>query len=130
VCYAIGQVQPNNLESLGYLHLLFDGHPGIEVLWCGVPRKWEYRLVPPAKATHFLVKLQAGAPLDLLRLLLRDFGPVASIEYAVFDQGGSSDYPLEEEAVAHVKKGSWFYWTSEPTNVISKTEYFIYSCKS
>jgi len=128
-CYAIGQVQPSTPESLGYLRLLFDGHQGIEVLWCGVPIKWEYRLVPPAKATHFLVKLQAGAPLDLLRFLLRDFHPNPSIEYAVFDRGGSSDYALEVEAVANVKKGSWFYWTSEPTNVISKPELFLYSCK-
>ena len=129
VCYAIGQVQPSSPESLGSLHLLFDGHPGIEVLWCGVPRKWEYRLVPPAKATPFLVKLQAGAPLDLLRFLLRDFNPDPILEYAVFDRGGASDYALEAEAVARVKKGYWFYWTGEPTSVISKPEHFLYRCE-
>jgi len=128
-CYAIGQAQPSTPEGLEYLRLLFDGHPGIEVLWCGVPKIWPYRLVPPAKATHFLVKLQAGAPLDLLRLLLRDFGPVPSIEYAVFDRGGSSDHALEAEAVAHVKKGGCFIGTHELTNMLSKPEYFLYSCK-
>jgi len=128
-CYAIGQVQPNNPESLGYLHLLFDGHPGIEVLWCGVPKIWAYQLVPPAKATHFLVKLQAGAPLDLLRLLLRDFHPVPILEYAVFDRGGSSDYALEAEVVAHVKKGYFFNGAHKLTSVIGKPELFLYHCK-
>jgi len=127
-CYAIIQAQPSTPEGLGYLHLLFDGHPGIEVLWYGIPKTWPYRLVPPAKAIHFLVKLRAGAPLDLLRLLFRDFGPVPSIEYAVFDRGGSSDYALETEAVAHVKKGYWFNGVHELTSVIGKPEHFLYSC--
>jgi len=129
VCYAIGQVQPSSPESLGHLYLLFDGHPGIEVLWCDVPKIWPYRLVPFAGATHFLVKLQAGAPLDLLRFLLRDFNPNPIIDYVVFDRGGASDYALEAEAVAHVKRGSLFYWTSEPTSVIGKPEHFLYRCK-
>jgi len=128
-CYAIGQVQPSSPESLGRLHLLFDGHPGIEVLWCGIPKIWPYRLVPPTKATHFLAKHQAGAPLDLLRFFLRDFNPDPILEYAVFDRGGSTDYALEAEAVAHVKKGGWFNGVHELTSVISKPEHFIYRCE-
>jgi len=129
VCYAIGQVQPSSPESLGHLYLLFDGHPGIEVLWCDVPKIWPYRLVPFAGATHFLVKLQAGAPLDLLRLLLRDFNPVPIFEYAVFDRGGSFDYALEAEAMAHVKKGQFFNGVHKLTSVVSKPELFLYHCK-
>jgi len=128
-CYAIGQVRPSSAESLGRLHLLFDGHPGIEVLWCGVPKIWPYRLVPIAKDTHFLATLQAGATLDLLRFLLRDFDPNPFIEYAVFDLGGAPDYALEAEAVAHVKKGYFFNGAHELTSVISKPELFLYHCK-
>jgi len=129
VCYAVGQVQPSSRGSLERLYLLFDGHPGIEVLWCGVPKIWPYRLVPFAGATHFLVKLQAGTPLDLLRYLLRDFHPDPSLEYAVFDQEGSRDYALEAEALVNVKEGNWFNGTRELTSLLGKPELFLYCCE-
>jgi len=129
VCYAIGQVQPSSRGSLEHLYLLFDGHPGIEVLWCGVPKIWPYRLVPFAGATHFLVKLQAGALLDLWRYLLRDFHPNPFTEYVVFDRGGSSDYALEVGAVACVKEGNWFYWSPGLASMLNKPELFLYHCK-
>lgn len=118
-CYSIGQVQPDTPEDMESLYLLFDGHPGIEVLWCGIPKIWPYRLVPPAKATHFLVKLQAGAVLDLFRVLLQMW---PTIDYVVFDQGGSSNYGLEAEAVAIVKQAKGFSWSK----VVSKPDHFRY----